>query len=617
VLTWHNDNARTGGNLKETILTPSNVNSSTFGKVLSYQVDGQIYAQPLYAPNLKIPNAGTHNVVFVATENDSLYAFDADGLVAAPLWRVSFIDPVHGVTTIPCATKSACPIYPQIGITGTPVISIGQNAIYVVVRTLENGAYFDRLHALDIRSGVEKFGGPVVIQGSVPGSGAGSSHGTVSFNPKYGNQRPGLLLVNGTIYIGFAGLHGWVMGYSATTLQQTAIFSTSPNASGAGIWQAGGGLAADGAGNIYAAVGNGTFDANTGGTDYGDTLLKLNAGLAVADYFTPMDQNCRGTNDRDLGSGGPLLLPTQTGAVPNELIIGGKGGPPCDTGSAPIYLLNRGNLGKYHSAQDHDVQTIEGSGVGESASLAYWQGPTAAYIYQSGQAAAQAVGDHLKQYAVTGGLLSATPTAQTTNVFPIGSTPAISSNGSTNGIVWALERDDNFSVAPGSHPAILRAYDATNVATELYDSTQASGNRDGAGAAIKFAVPTIVNGRVYVGTQTELDVYGLLGPSASVSVAGLTFASQAVGSSSQPQTVTFVNTGAQSITLNSVTITGAAKAFSETNNCGAPVVLAAGATCTASVVFHPVATGAATAALKFTDTAGGSPQSVTLTGNGH
>ena len=345
VLTWHNDNSRTGQNLRETILTPANVNSTQFGKKFTRPLDGQTFAQPLYVPNVSIPGQGTHNVVYVATENDSVYAFDADGTPTRPLWQRDFTNSAQGITAVPCADIPACPVGPVAGITGTPVIGSASKTLYVVAFTKENGSYFQRLHALDITTGAEKFGGPVVIQASVQGTGAGSVGGTIAFDPLIQNQRPALLLAKGVVYIGWASFgdrdnyHGWVLGYAASTLQQVAVFNDTPNGSQGGIWQGGGGLAAGPCGNIFLQTGNGTFDANTiGGVDYGDSFLKLSAtgGLSVLDYFTPDNQATLDSLDLDLGSGAGLIPPKQSGAFPNEIISAGKQGI--------IYVVNRDHM---------------------------------------------------------------------------------------------------------------------------------------------------------------------------------------------------------------------------------------------------------------------------------
>jgi hypothetical protein len=383
VFTQHNDNARTGQNLNETILTTANVKASKFGKVFSYPVDGQIYAQPLYVPNVTIPNHGVHNVLYVATENDTLYAFDADGLTPNILWSLSFINPSNGVTTINCISAGiVCNVYPITGITSTPVIDPTSNTIYLLVRTQEKGTSVQRLHALDITTGAEKFGGPVEIAAIVNGTGTGTSRGKIQFDALHDNQRTALLLANGNIYIGWAGqAHGWIMAYNAQTLAQVAVVNTTPNGTLGGVWQAGNGPAVDSEGNIYFSTGDGTFDLNTGGVDFGDSLVKMDANLNLLDYFTPMDQACRLLpNDLDLGSGGPLVLPPQAGTYADEIIEAGKGGSPCDlfgsTYAVPIYLVNRDTMGKYDPTQDQDIETVEGTVHGYWSSPTYWQSPT-------------------------------------------------------------------------------------------------------------------------------------------------------------------------------------------------------------------------------------------------
>jgi hypothetical protein len=528
VITWHNDNAHTGQYLRETALTPLNVNSGSFGKLGSYTVDGQIYAQPLYWPGLPIPHLGTHNVLFVATENDSVYALDADTPGSQPLWQVNFTNPPN-VTTVPCEDiNKSCHVYPIVGITGTPVIDPSSKTLYVIARTKEirltQGVYVQRLHALDIATHAEKFGGPVEITASQSG---------ISFDPLHAGQRPGLLLLpgsqggNNVLYIAWAGythsgppiLPGWVMAYDAQTLKQLAVFATTPKGTDGGVWGAGGGIASDSRGYLYAATADGTFDANKGGADYGDSLVKLNlshAALSVTDYFTPMDEACRLQADLDLGSGGPMVLPHDGSAtVTDEVLISGKGGSPCDlfsgTYASPIYVVNRRRMGQFHGQHDNVAQTVAGATAGYWSAPAYWKGQNGAYVYYAGvlEDADKGVGDNLRMYTLSGGLLSTSSVAQSPNTFPVGSTPSVSANGDTNGIVWAIERQDSLSQKPGSQPAVLHAYDATNVATELYNSKQA-GTRDQAGPATKYQVPTIANGRVYVGTQTELDAYGLM-----------------------------------------------------------------------------------------------------------
>jgi hypothetical protein len=500
VLTWHNDNQRTGQNLAETILTPAKVNPKSFGKLFSFPVDGQIYAQPLYVYNVTIPNQGMHNVVYVATENDTVYAFDADGLSSTPLWQDSLI--LNGGTAVSCTDLNVCgSINPIFGITGTPVIDGSTGTLYVVAFTKENGSYIQRLHALDITSGAEKFNAPVVIAASVHGKGGGSVKGTLTFSASHENQRDALLLSNGVVYMGWGTFslptwHGWIMGYSAQNVQeQVAVFNDTPNGLRGGIWNAGSGLMADAAGNIYVLTGDGTFDANTtGGVDYGDSFLRLTptgaSGLTVADYFTPFNQGYLGTNDLDVGSGGGMLVPTQAGSYPDEIIGGGKEGM--------IFVVDRDGMGGYSTTTNNNVQTVTGVGNGFWSSPAYWNGS----VYYAG------ISSPLCSYSLINGMLSTTPVAESPTKFGYpGATPSISADEDNYGIVWVIQ--NTTGLAAGKAPAVLRAYKATNVAQQLYGSS-ASGTRDLPGPAVKFAVPTVVNGKVYVGTQTELDVYGLL-----------------------------------------------------------------------------------------------------------
>jgi hypothetical protein len=514
VLTYHNDLARTGQNLVETKLTPANVNSAHFGKIFSYPVDGYVYAQPLVLSGVAIAGKGTHNVVFVATEHDSVYAFDADsneGSTSAPLWQVSFINPAAGVTTVPNSDVNTTDIVPEIGVTGTPVIDPIAGTLYVVAKTKEvsgtTTSYVLRLHALDVTSGAERSGSPVVIHPSVAGTGDGSVGGTLSFDSLRQAQRPGLVLSGGVVYVASAShgdndpYHGWIIGYDAATLAQTYVFVTTPNGGRGGVWQAGGAPAMDGSGNIFFATGNGTFDVN----DFGDSVLKLNfaATPPLVDYFTPYNQNYLNVNDVDLGSGGPVLLPDQAGTThPHLLVEAGKG--------RTIYLIDRDNLGKYNSAGDNVVQTITSAFPGETRSLP---------AYFNGNVFWVSMKDAVKRFTLSNGLLSTTPTSQSSFLIPQGSTPSISANGTSAGILWLLQVDAYST----SGPAILRAFDPTNLATELYDSNQASGSRDNPGAAVKFTVPTIANGKVYVGTQTLLTAFGLIVPQPTISPNGGTF----------------------------------------------------------------------------------------------
>jgi len=486
VTTSQYSNARTSANTREKILTPANVNAAHFGKLHVISVDGDVYAQPLYLPQVSIPGRGKRNILFVATEHDSVYAFDADGNLDAPLWHVSFVDAQAGVVTIG-AGESGCPmIRPEIGITSTPVIDPKTATLYVLVRTEEHGQPMQRLHALAVTTGAEKFGGPVEIRS--PG-----------FDPMLENPRAALLLAGNTIYLGwgstcdFGKYQGWLMAYNAQNLKQLGAFNAAPGTGLSGIWAGDAGFAADAAGNIFVATGNGKFDVASGGSDYGDTLLKMGLGangLSVRDYFTPYDHDHLNATDRDLGSGGPVLLPDQSGAHPHLVVIVGKG--------ATVYLLDRDQLGKFHS--EGDTSALQKISVASEAmgAPAFWQN----HLF------VQSDKDALKDYLLENGQFSAQPVAQTRATFAASSTPTVSSDDARNGIVWKVEtRPFGFSDQVPS--AVLHAYDAANIAHELYSSSQDSA-RDVAGLSLRFTIPTVVNGHVYVGAIKEVDVYGLL-----------------------------------------------------------------------------------------------------------
>jgi hypothetical protein len=546
VLQYRNDAGNTGQNLQETTLTTNNVNPTDFGELYQYPVDGYVYAQPLYMANLAIPGQGAHNVVFVATENDSVYAFDANGNVGpngAPIWHDSFIDPSAGITTLDqYDVFGVSDLVPQVGITATPVIDPATGALYVVTKTknIEDGVehVVQQLHALDVATGAEMFGGPVTIADttvnpdgsytynsgpSVAGTGDGSVNGVLSFNALSQNERAALVLNNGVIYLSYSSHgdtypnHGWILGYNAQTLQQTAVFCTTPNGSDGTIWGSGEGLAVDPQGNMYFVTGNGTFDTTfvpgpgdpsimlPSQGDYGDSVVKIAVdpattasnpningwGLKVLDYFTPSDQNSLNNNDTDYGSGGPLLLPA-TATGPQVLLTAGKDGT--------IYVLNTdtGKMGEYNSSANNVYQEIQnqlGGGM--------WGTP----VYFKGSVYYGPVDGNLEAFQLeANNKLSTSPKSTSPENFGYpGADPAISADGNSNGIVWAVDN----SAYGGEGPAVLYAYDATNLANELYNSTD-SGNRDQAGGAVKFTNPIITNGMVYVGGESTLTIYGLL-----------------------------------------------------------------------------------------------------------
>jgi hypothetical protein len=503
VATAQNDNARTGANLLETMLTPQNVNANQFGRTGEFQVDGDVYAQPLYIPHLEISGKGTRNVLFVATEYDSVFAFDADAPSTAPLWHVSFLDLNKSISPV-SARDVQCPfIQPDVGITSTPVIDLPSRTIYLLARTREaekdKWVFRQKLHALDLATGAEKFGGPVIIQASFQGEKSLFSKGLIDFDSLRENQRAALLLVNGNVVITWASscdvgpYYGWVMSYDARTLKQTGALNVAPSGRESGIWQADAGPAADRDGNVYLITGNGKFTAASGGHDYGDSVLKLAltpSGLVVRDYFTPADQEHLNDTDGDFGSGSPLLLPDSPAPHAHLLLAAGK--------SKKIYALDRDNLGQFHASDDgHAVQVVS-AGAESFGAPAYWNGHVYYFLMQ----------DFLRDYALQNGRLSAQPVAKSTTRINDPGTPAISANGAKNGIVWNLST----KVWNGSdQPAVLFAYDAANVSHELYNSEQ-NPSRDRAGRALRFTIPTVANGRVYVPAKRRVDIYGLLSP---------------------------------------------------------------------------------------------------------
>jgi hypothetical protein len=503
-LTYHNDSMRTGLNPNETVLTPSNVNSTTFGKRFSYPLDGLTFASPLYVPNVTIPGQGIHNVVIVATEHDSVYAFDADGTSSSALWHVNFTNPAAGVTTVPAVdTGETGDIPNEIGITGTPVIDPTTGTIYLVAATKEvsgsTTTYVQRVHALDLTSGAEKFGGPVVIQASVPGIGPGSSGGTLPFDSLHENQRTGGLLAGGVVYFGFSShgdvepFHGWVLGFNASTLQPVMTYCATPNGRNGGVWMDGDGVATDSTGSLYFISGDGTMDANTGGGDYGDSFIRLSTSATVQDYFSPSVQTTLDSQNLDLGSGGVLLLPDQGGAHPHEMVSAGKNGT--------VYLVDRDHMGGFNSSSDQIVQSLVnifpnnlGIEGGNFSSPVYWNGS----VYFA------PVGTPVQAFALASGLLSTSPTSQTSETYKgRGGAMSVSANGNSSGILWTLQTNGT------GQPGTLHAYDATNLSKELYNTDQA-GTRDQLDEWDKFSTPVVANGEVFVAGTSRLTVFGLL-----------------------------------------------------------------------------------------------------------
>ena len=521
VLTYRYDNTRVGANTNETVLIPSIINTNNFGLLTKYTVDGYVYTEPLYVPNVSVPGQGTHNLVIIATEHDSVYAFDADGNLGTNggmLWHTNL-----GISAL-CANQNVfgarycgnCypDIVPEVGVTGTPVINPTTGILYLDVFTREvtpTTNFYHRIHALNITNGLEQPYSPVVVTASVPGTGRDSSGGVMTFNAKQCNERPALTLANGKLYVAYAGYadtdpyHGWVIGYNATNLAQVTnyVFNSTPNATTArfgpnaaegGVWMGGNGLCVDSNNNLYFETGNGSFDANTNGGDYADSFIKLSStnGLAVSDYFTPYNQLTLANQDLDLGSCGPILLPDSVGSTNHPHLVAGTGK------SGTLYLLDRDNMGHYdgtdgvNGSDSNIVQYIPNATPTIWSSAAYFNNQI--YVQPSSGA--------MKAFAITNGQITTIPTSTATASFGIfNGGPVISANGMNNGVVWVLNN------AGGAGTEVLYAYAATNISTQLYNSSQLS--RDTVGAGIKMTTPTVANGKVYVGSQYALSIYGL------------------------------------------------------------------------------------------------------------
>jgi hypothetical protein len=511
VTTWHNDPARTGVQPSETLLTAANVNSQQFGKVFSLPVLGDVYAQPLYLAHCAMSGGAMHNVLIVATAEDYVYAFDADGNNPPEgyLWRQSLLGP--GETWISDTDVNTVDINPNIGIIGTPVVDRAGGTLYVVAASKNtsgaSSVFYQRLHALNIADGAEKLNGPTLIAATVPGTGNGGT--SVSFDPLLENQRAALLLApspgvgsGNSVFIAWGshgdkgGYHGWVMAYDAANIaEQNGVWTSTPNGIGGGIWMSGGGLSTDGKGNIFAASGNGLFDANTAGGDYGDSAFRLTLSplkMQEADFFTPADELSLDTGDHDMGMSALILIPSQPGPLPDLTVTTDKTGA--------IYLLNRDNLGGFGTPQNGSIQSFS-AGYGIHSSAAFFNNEV--YIgLDNGPLQAWSLNPQTDQL---------TPQSATSTVFATpafsggGGTPSISANGTSNGVAWIIQ-DTEYNYGP----AILHAYNAADLTQELYNSQQAADGRDNPAIAVKFTTPTIANGRVYVGGRNAVTVYGLL-----------------------------------------------------------------------------------------------------------
>jgi hypothetical protein len=517
VLTYHYDNARDGANTNELLLTPANVNTNYFFKLFTYTVDGEVYAEPLYMAQVAITGQGTHDVVFVATENDSVYAFDADsnaGTNGGLLWYTNL---GTAATSVLFGTRLHHNVLnPLIGITGTPVIDPVAGTLYVDVLTTpvpDTTNAQHHVHALNIADGTERPYSPVLVAASVPGAGVDSSNGVVTFNANQENSRPALTLAGGVVYVSFASFgdtdpyHGWVIGFNATNLQQATnyVFNTTPNATTAefgvnagegGLWMGGDGLGVDASNNLYFETANGSFSANTNGGDYGDSFVKLSTtnGFAVANYFTPMDQAADAANDNDLGSGGPCLLPDSAGSAAHlHLMVGsGKDGN--------IYLVDRDNMGQYSSTANVNLQTLNGAIAGSFGTPAYFNN----WIYY------QSSGDVMKAFSITNGVMSSSPVSESTvTLRGLGYAPVISANGTSNAIAWVIDSSayNNTDSDTSSGPAILRAFNATNLSQEIYNSSMKAGDK--APGTVKYPVPTVADGKVFVAGDLGVAVYGI------------------------------------------------------------------------------------------------------------
>ena len=591
VFTYRNDGTRTSTNSKEYLLTPSNVNTSSFGKLFTCLVDGSVYAQPLWVANVTI-GGGVHNIVIVATQHDSVYAFDADngsGTTCTQYWKASMLTAAYGAASgatpvPPSDTGETGDIPTEIGITSTPVIDPATNHLFVVSKTKESGQYFQRLHRLNLADGTETASSPVVISASVTGTGTGSSGGSLPYIALHQNQRPGLALVNGIVYIASGShgdiqpWHGWIIGYNASTMTFAKAFCTTPNSNGGGVWMSGSAPVFDSSNNLYVISSNGNYD---GATEFGDSFLKLSttSGLTLSDWFTPDNQSSLSANNIDLGQGGAVtLLDSVSGPFPHLVIGGGKGGV--------LYLVNRDNMGHFHSNDNN--QTVQNWSLGNmiASSGTFWQNTF--YI--------GAANSSLQAFAfnTTTDTFTTAPSSQSNAIiaFP-GLTPVISAEGTSNGVIWAVDSSKSGTNGAASGPAVLYAFDPNNLGNELWDSSKAAGNRDQAANAVKFVVPTVANGKVYVGAVNALNVYGLL--SLPPSVAPPTFSPGPGGySTAQNVSISDSTSGATIYyTLDGTTPTTSSAVYTNPINVAGNTVINAMAAAP-GLNNSPVATGAYT-----------------------
>jgi hypothetical protein len=520
-LSWKGDLSRSGNYSSETTLTTTNVGASTFGKLSSYQADGLPVAQPLYVAGLDMGSLGVHNIIIIATEHDSVYALDADNLSAGPLWVRHYLDASSGVTALPDNFGGRTTLGGEIGITGTPVIDSSTGALYFVTVLARNGVAEQWLRALDIRTGNDFGPGSVKIQASVPGDGKGSVNGQIAFDPSLQDQRAGLAVLNGSVIVPWGSFsdygvyHGWIMAFDAGTLNLQAVFNPTPQAQliddangpadhggGGSIWQAGAAPAIDAAGNIYVNTADGSFNANQGGNNYGDTMLKLHfsgSSFNIVDSFTPFNQACLNESDLEIGSVGIAIMPNS-----NLLLSGSKEGR--------FYMVNSDTMGEYDPSGDNQIvqefmigehsctSETPGSGAAEGTG---WNRLYGTVSFWNNNMYAQASSLPLQQYQFQNGTFNPTPVAQSPTASGLrGANTVISSNGNQNGIVWAYEKS-------ASGRGILHAYDAMSVSTELWNSNMNAG-RDQLGTGIGFLAPVVMNGKVFVTYDFSVAAYGLL-----------------------------------------------------------------------------------------------------------